>query len=40
MSPTLVFAMLGQAKADLTIDAEVESAVLTRQLKRWAFKRN
>lgn len=40
MLPTLVFAMLGQAKADLAIDAGVESAVLTRQLKRWAFKRN
>lgn len=40
MAPTLVFAVMGQAKADLVIDAETESAVLTRQLKRWAFYRN
>ena len=40
MPPTLVFALLGQAKADLAIDAAIESGVLTRQLKRWAFNRN
>ena len=40
MPPTLVFAVLGQAKADLLIDAKTESAALTRLLRRWAFDRN
>jgi hypothetical protein len=40
MPPTLVFAVLGQAKFDLVIDAAEESNVLTRQLRLWAFKRN
>lgn len=40
MPPTLVFAIMGQAKADILVDAGTESAVLTRQLKRWAFFRN
>jgi hypothetical protein len=40
MSPTLVFAMLGQAKADLAIDAITENKTLTKQLQQWAFHRN
>ncbi len=40
MQPTLVFALLGQAKFNLTIDAAEESKVLSQQLRRWAFKRN
>ena len=40
MPPTLVFALLGQAKFDLAIDAAEESKVLTRQLQQWAFTRN
>lgn len=40
LPPTLVFAVIGQAKADLAIDAAIESRVLTSQLKFWAFKRN
>jgi len=39
MPPTLVFALLGQAKAELAIDAVEESAVLTQQLRQWAFRR-
>lgn len=39
MPPTLVFAVLGQAKADLAIDATEESNALSRQLRRWAFTR-
>ncbi|NCD68721.1 hypothetical protein [Mucilaginibacter agri] len=40
MPPTLVFAVMGQAKAELEIDASAESSVLTRQLRHWAFARN
>ena len=40
MRPTLVFALLGQAKFDLAIDAAEESKVLTQQLRQWAFFRN
>jgi hypothetical protein len=40
MQPTLVFALLGQAKFNLAIDADKESKVLTRQLRQWAFTRN
>ena len=40
IAPTLVFAMLGQAKFDLAIDAAEESKVLAQQLRQWAFKRN
>jgi hypothetical protein len=40
MPPSLVFAMLGQAKFDLVLDAAEESNVLTRQLRQWAFSRN
>jgi hypothetical protein len=39
MSPTLVFAMIGQAKADNKISAELESRILSKQLIRWAFRR-
>jgi hypothetical protein len=40
MKPTLVFALMGQAKFNLAIDADKESKVLTRQLRQWAFTRN
>jgi hypothetical protein len=40
MKPTLVFALLGQAKFNLAIDAHNESKVLMRQLRQWAFTRN
>jgi hypothetical protein len=40
MRPTLVFAVMGQAKSDLVIDAAEEGNVLTQQLKQWAFNRN
>ncbi len=40
MEPTLVFAVFGQAKFNLAIDADNESKVLTRQLRQWAFTRN
>lgn len=39
MSPTLVFALMGQAKFDFGIDASQESSVLSSQLRQWAFKR-
>ena len=39
LSPTLLFAVLGQAKFDLKIDAITESKVLSQQLRRWAFLR-
>jgi hypothetical protein len=39
MPPTLVFALLGQAKLDLIIDPEEESKVLTQQLRQWAFNK-
>jgi len=37
--PALVFAVLGQAKSDMKIDAEAESRLLSQQLRNWAFKR-
>lgn len=37
--PTLVFAVMGQAKSDLVLQAEDESRILTQQLRNWAFKR-
>jgi len=37
--PTLVFAILGQAKFDLAITAEEENQLLTQQLRGWAYKR-
>jgi hypothetical protein len=40
MPPTLVFAVLGQAKAELEINASEESTELTHQLRSWAFTRN
>jgi hypothetical protein len=40
MPPTLVFAVLGQAKSDLAMGAAEESKVLSRQLRQWAFIRN
>jgi hypothetical protein len=40
LPPTLVFAVLGQAKSDLVIDAVEESRVLTKVLRYWAFSRN
>lgn len=38
--PTLAFAVIGQAKADLAIDADRENKLLTQQLRNWAFKRD
>lgn len=38
-SPTLVFAVMGQAKSDLLLQADEESRILTQQLRNWAFKR-
>ena len=40
MQPTLLFAMLGQAKFELVIDATEENQLLTKHLRRWAFLRN
>ena len=40
MPPTMVFAILGQAKADLVIDASEETNILMKQLNHWAFTRN
>lgn len=40
MPPTLVFALMGQAKFDLVINAAEESNVLTQLLRQWAFTRN
>ncbi len=37
--PTLVFAVFGQAKYDLTIDAGEENALLSQILRNWAYKR-
>ncbi len=39
LSPTLLFAVLGQAKFELKMDAITESKVLSQQLRRWAFLR-
>ena len=38
--PSLVFAIMGQAKSDLVIDAVRENDILTRLLRYWAFSRN
>jgi len=38
-TPTLVFAVLGQAKSDKQIDAKQESRLLSQQLRNWAFLR-
>jgi hypothetical protein len=38
--PTLFFAIIGQAKADLLLEAEDESRILLRKLRQWAFNRN
>lgn len=40
MRPTLVFAVLGQAKADMAISPSQENSILTKQLRHWAFIRN
>jgi hypothetical protein len=40
LPPALVFAVLGQAKSDLLIDAGEENRVLTKVLRYWAFSRN
>ncbi|RYY31072.1 MAG: hypothetical protein EOO04_02580 [Chitinophagaceae bacterium] len=37
--PTLVFAVFGQAKYDLTIDANEENALLSQILRNWAYRR-
>lgn len=37
--PTLVFAIMGQAKSDMNIDAGDESRILSQQLRNWAFNR-
>jgi hypothetical protein len=39
VSPTLVFAAMGQAKYDQAINAIEENRLLTQQLRNWAFKR-
>lgn len=39
-APTLVFAVLGQAKYDLVLNAADESRMLSKQLQRWAYRRN
>jgi hypothetical protein len=38
-SPTMVFAVLGQAKFDQAINAVEENKLLTQQLRNWAYKR-
>jgi hypothetical protein len=38
-SPTMVFAVLGQAKFDQQINAVEENKLLTQQLRNWAYKR-
>jgi hypothetical protein len=40
MPPTLLFAVMGQAKSDLMITAADENIILTKVLRYWAFKRN
>ncbi|MBC7888368.1 MAG: hypothetical protein H7Z13_10810 [Ferruginibacter sp.] len=37
--PTLVFAVLGQAKFDQAINAGEENSLLTQQLRNWAYNR-
>jgi hypothetical protein len=36
-SPSLVFAVIGQAKSDGKISSESESKLLTKHLNRWAY---
>ena len=38
--PTLFFAVMGQAKSDLKLNAAAESRIITKQLRKWAFNRN
>ncbi len=38
--PTLLFAVAGQAKYDLAINAKEENSLLTQQLRNWAYNRN
>jgi hypothetical protein len=38
--PALVFAVAGQAKIDLAINAKEENILLTQQLRNWAYNRN
>ncbi len=38
-SPTIVFAVLGQAKFDQAINSVEENRLLTQQLNNWAYKR-
>jgi hypothetical protein len=38
-APTMVFAVLGQAKFDQQINAVEENKLLTQQLRNWAYKR-
>lgn len=40
LPPALVFAIMGQAKADLALDAAQESNILSRLLRFWAYSRN
>jgi hypothetical protein len=40
MHPTLLFAVLGQAKFDLVLNATAENQLLTKELRRWAFLRS
>jgi hypothetical protein len=39
-APSLVFAVLGQAKHDFVLSAEEENRLLTLQLRQWAYNRN
>jgi hypothetical protein len=38
--PTLLFAVTGQAKFDLELNAREENSLLTQQLRNWAYNRN
>jgi hypothetical protein len=40
LPPSLVFAIMGQAKSDLQITAAHENDILTRVMRYWAFSRN
>lgn len=40
MAPTLLFAVMGQAKFDKLLDARDENSFLTQQLRNWAYNRN
>jgi hypothetical protein len=39
-APTLVFAVYGQAKFDMCVNANEENELLTQQLRSWAYNRN